>query len=527
MKAGKQTEFLAATFGMKTLRLFAIIYQRRFWIAIFIVLYLLPVWVFRFFPSQDGPSHLYNAQILREFSNPNYDFRQYYQLNLALFPNWLANMLEWAFLYVAPALIAEKLLLTVYVIAFPLSFFYLLDAVQPGRNLVGFISFLFIFNFLLMKGLFSFALAIPLFFLTLGYWWRHKERLGWKEIALCNLLMALIFLGHLVPYLLAAFSLGVLALVYFRRRIRLILLTAACILPSSILPIQYLLTSSSIGSKLTSVQFTSVPSLFQQLISLGFLVSFNKNQQILAQITAVILGALLLFSLWKDVQDRRKLTAQPFSPRFYFLLLALLLLIIYLFAPKAIGSGTMLNERIGLLAVLLMAVFFREGEKPVWRWLAVGLGAVLLVNLAWLGYTFHTLNKSLNAFVSAVPQIEANKVILPILIGRNGPSLKVGIYEHADNYYTLDNGGINVMNYETEYDYFPVKFKANFQPPLNTPLWVEAIFSHPERVDLCGYASHIDYLLIFDIQGKFEPDSLARCYDTIYNKNGLRLYKPK
>ena len=509
------------------MRLFEIIYQRRFWITVFIVAYLLPVWVFKFFPSQDGPSHLYNAQILREFTNPNYDFHQYYQLHLALFPNWLANLLEWAFLYIVPALIAEKLLLTVYVIAFPLSFFYLLDAVQPGRNLTGFISFLFIFNFLLMKGLYSYALAIPLFFLTLGYWWRNKEHLGWKEIVLCNLLVALIFLGHLVPYLLAVLSLGLLALVYFRRRIRPILLTAACILPSGILPIYYLLTSSSIGSKLTSAQFTSVLGLLQQLISLGFLVSFNKNQQIIAQVVAVILGALLLFSLWKDVQDRRKPLARPLSPRFYFLLLALVLLILYLFAPKAIGSGTMLNERIGLLAVLVMAVSFREGQPRVWRWLAVALGAVLLVNLAWLGYTFHTLNKSLNAFVSAVPQIEANKVILPILIGRNGPSLKVGIYEHADNYYTLDNGGINVMNYETEYDYFPVKFKADFQPPLKTPLWVEAIFSHPERVDLCGYASHIDYLLIFDTQGKFEPDSLTRCYDIIYDKNELRLFKPK
>jgi hypothetical protein len=191
-----------------------ILYRRRFWIAVFIFLYLLPVWVFKFFPSQDGPSHLYNAQILREFTNPNYIFSQFYELHLALYPNWLANFLEWAFLYVAPAMIAEKLLLTVYVISFPLGFFYFLDAVQVGRNLSGFISFLFIFNFLLMKGFFSFALAIPLFFLILGYWWKHKEHLGWKEIGLCNLLMALIFLGHLVPYVLAGSSLGLLALVY-------------------------------------------------------------------------------------------------------------------------------------------------------------------------------------------------------------------------------------------------------------------------------------------------------------------------
>jgi len=509
------------------LKLLNTIYQRRFWIAVFIVLYLLPVWVFRFFPSQDGPSHLYNAQILREYNNPNCVFSQFYELHLALFPNWLAHLLEWALLYVAPALIAEKIFLTVYVAAFPLSFFYFLDAVQPGRNLPGFISFLFIFNFLLMKGFFSYALGIPLFFIILGYWWRRKEHLGWKEIVFCNLLMAFIFLAHLVPYLLAGFSLGLLALVYFRRRIRPILLTGACIFPSGVLLISYLLTSHLLGGSLTNFQFSGVPGLLQQLISLGFLVSFNQTQQILAQITAVILGGLLVYSLWKDVRDNHNGLARIFGQRFYFLLLAGVLLIVYLLVPKTVGPGTFLNERVGLLAVLVMAAFLREGQNRTWRWLAIGLGVVLIANLAWLGYTFRTLNKALNAFVVAVPQIEPNKVMLPILIGRNGPSLKVGVFEHADIYYTLDNGGIDVMNYETEYDYFPVKFKSNFQPPLGGPFWVENILGHPNRVDLCGYASHIDYLLIWDSKGTFHSDDLVRCYDLLYEKDMLKLFKPK
>jgi hypothetical protein len=289
----------------------------------------------------------------------------------------------------------------------------------------------------------------------------------------------------------------------------------------------YLLTSSSIGGNLRNFQFTSLPVLLQQLTSLGILVSFNNTQTIFAQATAAILGALLVFSLWKDVQDSRTGVAHFFGPRFYFLLLAVVLLLVYLVIPKAVGPGTMLNERVGLLAVLVMPAFFREGQNRAWRWLAVGLGALLIINLAWLGYTFRSLNKYLNAFVVAVPQIEPNKVLLPIVIGRNGPSLKVGIFEHSDNYYTLDNGGINVMNYEAEYDYFPVKFKANFQPPLDTPLWVESIFSHPERVNFCAYASHIDYLLIWDSKGKFQPDGVDRCYDLIYDKNELRLFKPK
>ncbi len=383
------------------------------------------------------------------------------------------------------------------------------------------------YNFLLMKGFFSYALGIPLYFIILGYWWRHKEHLGWQEIVFCNLLMALLFLSHLAPYLLAGFSLALLALVYFRRRIRPILLTGACILPSGLLLISYLLTSPSIGGNLTNFQFSGLSGLLQQLISLGFLVSFNPTQQILAQLTAVILGALLVLTLWKDVRHPADGQARIFSQRFYFLLLACALLVVYFLVPGAVGPGTFLNERVGLLAVLVLVAFFREGHHPVWRWLAIALGVVLLANLAWLGYTFRSLNKALSAFVAAVPQIEPNKVLLPILTGRNGLSLKVGVFEHADVYYTLDNGGIDLMNYETEYDYFPVKFKPAFQPPLPGPYWVESILGHPNRVDLCAYASHIDYLLVWDNKGAFHPEDLGRCYDLLYAKDVLKLFKPK
>ncbi|MEA2326681.1 MAG: hypothetical protein QOE68_1640, partial [Thermoanaerobaculia bacterium] len=33
-------------------------------VAALTVLLIAPVWIFRFFPTQDGPSHLYNAYVL-------------------------------------------------------------------------------------------------------------------------------------------------------------------------------------------------------------------------------------------------------------------------------------------------------------------------------------------------------------------------------------------------------------------------------------------------------------------------------
>ena len=50
--------------------------------ALLIVLHLLPIWSFKYFPSQDGPAHINNANILREYYRPDHPiFREYYVLN--------------------------------------------------------------------------------------------------------------------------------------------------------------------------------------------------------------------------------------------------------------------------------------------------------------------------------------------------------------------------------------------------------------------------------------------------------------
>ena len=60
-------------------------------IGVLIVAYLLPIWLFTYFPTQDGVSHVYNSQILTEYNNPEYQFRDYYEINWYPFPNWLSH----------------------------------------------------------------------------------------------------------------------------------------------------------------------------------------------------------------------------------------------------------------------------------------------------------------------------------------------------------------------------------------------------------------------------------------------------
>ena len=81
-----------------------------------VVLFLIPVWSYTFFPSQDGPNHLYNNLILHHWNDPTTVFREFYELDLTPVPNWPGTATLYALTTVFPALIAEKILISIYFI---------------------------------------------------------------------------------------------------------------------------------------------------------------------------------------------------------------------------------------------------------------------------------------------------------------------------------------------------------------------------------------------------------------------------
>src|SRR5262245_49019596 len=102
--------------------------------GLILVLHLLPVWLFTYFPSQDGPSHLANSIVLKDYGKPGTRYHEFYELRWELFPNWTSHMLLAGLMTLAPPLIAEKLLLSIYIIGFAWSFRYFLGAF--GREML-------------------------------------------------------------------------------------------------------------------------------------------------------------------------------------------------------------------------------------------------------------------------------------------------------------------------------------------------------------------------------------------------------
>src|SRR3954451_4735207 len=168
---------MAGNFAMPSKWRASLAWARQPGNALFLALllwHLVPVWAFRYFPSQDGGEHVNNANILlRYFTSDGALFREYFIFNRNLDPNWLGHVILASVMSVAPGNVAEKILLTIYVLAFPLSVRYALRAIEPDAGWLAIFSFPFIFNFAVHMGFWNFALSLPLFFLVVGYWMHH------------------------------------------------------------------------------------------------------------------------------------------------------------------------------------------------------------------------------------------------------------------------------------------------------------------------------------------------------------------
>src|SRR6185295_9608151 len=143
-----------------------------------LVLHLLPLWVFPYFPTQDGPSHQSLVNVLRLYDRPEGAFlHDYFVRNPEKVPNEFVFYLMTEVLGFLPIPVTEKVLLSVYVLLLPVSVLYALRAIDRRNAPLALLAFPFTYNFLLQMGFFNFCFSLAPFFFALGYWWKHQGRM--------------------------------------------------------------------------------------------------------------------------------------------------------------------------------------------------------------------------------------------------------------------------------------------------------------------------------------------------------------
>lgn len=165
----------------------------------------LPAW-----PSQDGPVHLYYTHVLRAlFSHGATPYARFYTIK-HLFPPY--SLYYYALLGLSqfvPLLVADRLIVCVYVVSFVFGFRYLARAFGATADSMALLGTLLLLNWPLGMGFINFCLSLSFVFWALGLWLRFAGRAAYKARIGFVLLAILTMFTHPVPLL---FLLGIASL---------------------------------------------------------------------------------------------------------------------------------------------------------------------------------------------------------------------------------------------------------------------------------------------------------------------------
>ena len=174
---------------------------------------LAAVWTVPWFVTQDGPAHIYNAQILAESFDASSPSRAIYTIAWKPIPNWTGQLILAGLISRLPAWNADRIMTTVTLAGLAAATLWLRWRVAGGKGLVvaAVFSALLAMNLMWLLGFTNFLLGSCLFPITLGVWWQGRYRLTARRIAGLSGLLCLGYFCHLVSLGLTAVGMAVLA----------------------------------------------------------------------------------------------------------------------------------------------------------------------------------------------------------------------------------------------------------------------------------------------------------------------------
>ncbi len=444
-----------------------------------VILHLIPIWIFAYFPSQDGASHVYNGLVLTEYAkHENYKLRDAWKLNITIFPNWLSHILLAALLYVFPPVIAEKVFLSIAIGMIPIAFFYFLNAVHKRAFTFVWLGFPFAYNYLLYMGFYNFTLSITCFFFSFGFWWKHKDDMQLKHVGVVYVLLLLTYLSHIASYGLIVLGISVAAgclwggkalaetwrvrtkpprsifrqlLVNLKPFFHFILY----MFPIYFVLMEYYLDSLKNHLKGNHRGMEWISDYFWGVKSIVYFTDWHipVNYILLA-----ILGVAIIISIGYRIHRRHWVKQND-----VFLLIAFLFTYMFIKAPWSYGPGGWINDRIHLYILLMLAPWLIQDMSKFFRYpIAAGLIVFTLLHFGRTALDHGRISPEIEELVSATDLIEPHTVYeIRSADWRKSDALGkikyVTPFVHSCAFYGVyADDVVHLANYESAFDYFPV-----------------------------------------------------------------------
>jgi hypothetical protein len=461
-------------------------------------------------PTADGPSHLANAIVIKDYRDADATtLREYYVLSGRPSPNLLYHLSLVGLLYAFPPLIAEKVLLSLYVVLFAAAFRYLVVAVSGKPGPAALLIFPFLFSFSFNLGFFGWLISLAFATLGVGYYWRRRNAFNLRAAVALNVLGVATYFAHLLGWAIFVgiiFALAVSEGVW--RGIRAGRSGSGAregfrALWSKVAVVAYMAPAAAVGIAYAikypsdyPVTHTPFLGLVQGLLRLEWLISFNAWQRAAAYVTAASFGLLLLavigYKVYATVACRSFKAPGGWTTTDTIWGLVFAFVAVYLICPwGGPAGGSYISPRLAWIPFLVIAVWLSTVPgRPLRRALYVLAPTLAVLNLGALVIGYAAANRDLEEYTTGLPYVTEGATVLPVhRLYVTGTNNKADYMCNAVNYYVLANHGVNLLNYEADFDYFPVNWRRG--PPVgervdesrSTPIYdAGAVYRHADYV---------------------------------------------
>lgn len=486
------------------------------------VISLTPVFAATYFPSQNGPWYLLAGHMLTNLSDPAYDYSQHYTTNLHAIPHLLHTITVAAFATIAPALWAQKLAISVYVIGLPVSIFYFLGAVAPNRRWVGFFGFLMIHTYCFYRGYHNYSLSIPLYFLTLGQWLRSLHRPSGGRYVVTLVLVSLTYLAHLFTFGILAASMGWYLLCTTRRFWHSTLTAVRFTWPGWLMMLEFMWLNSQINTWVdTNERVWLPPHSSVEYFFRKYFYTTSVPVYIVGSVAGTALLILFVASLVQAIRTDRPwwnaLMSRPWMS------LTLILTAFYFALPWKFLNWHYVNVRIipfvlgAAMATVATSSTFVDRRAVRRAFVTACTVGTLLIAVLMAGEV-RAMNVLLDQYTAGIPYLERNSRLLPINL--DNPQVgQVRPLTRAHEYYHIARGGVNGSGAAVYNTLVPVRYRE--YPDDDTLPKYHPDLDHSE---LTNVISRYDAVLIWGGDNTIDEALTALGCELTFRNDKLRLY---
>lgn len=427
----------------------------------FVILNIIPVIANSYFPTVDGPAHLYNANLLKHLWTYNdHKVASFFDVNSNINSNWFIHIYYLISGTIFSASVSDKILLTAFIFAFSYGFRLLLAKANDYTTSLfsSYLIFPFIYSFTLCIGFFNFTIGIAFIFLITYYWFKIRASLLRKQTLLFCLLLLIIFYTHVLDFLVVMLLISFYELieaVKSRSKQKLFFLFLASA-PSLILLVVFILNNKSTEA----FRFIEREELNKWLLHLSPIVIYNyDDEKLFSLIVFLAISSLFSISVIKFLKRGfKKENISAFHIAVAFCILFLLAL--YYTMPDNMFSGGFLSMRISYFLLLFVILFCSLVVKNI-KVIVLPVVFCLIANVLMVRYHYYKtkhLSNEAKDYERIASFMEEGSILLPLNYSDNW------LHNNFSSYAGTEKLIFILDNYEAEKPHFPLRWKENQNP---------------------------------------------------------------